>query len=68
MHYTKFKVFRIRFTFDFKTQNFLKIASAWVRFALDSSEEQNFPESNLITADHVGKKKFSTEQIATAWF
>jgi hypothetical protein len=37
--------------------------------ALDSSkEEQDFPESNLITADHAGKILFYVEEIAPAWF
>jgi hypothetical protein len=33
-----------------------------------SSEEQDFPENNLITAEHVGGNRFSSEQIASAWF
>jgi hypothetical protein len=31
-------------------------------------QEQDFPESNLITADHEGKKRFYVELIAPAWF
>jgi hypothetical protein len=30
-------------------------------------QEQDFPESNLITADRMGKR-FSVELIAAAWF
>jgi hypothetical protein len=29
---------------------------------------QDFPESNLLTADQVGKKRFSVELISQAWF
>jgi hypothetical protein len=55
----KFKVFRIRFIFDFKIvfiKNFLKIAPIRVRFSPGFLQEQDFPGSNLIRADHVGKK------------
>jgi hypothetical protein len=59
------KVFRIRFIFDFKIvliYNFLKMAP--VRML----QEKDFLESNLITTDHVGKKWFSVELMAPAWF
>jgi hypothetical protein len=56
---TKFKVFRIRFIFYFKIvfiKNFLKMAPIRVRFSQGFLQEQDFLESNLIRADHVGKK------------
>jgi hypothetical protein len=47
------------------TMNFLKGATIRVRFSPGLlSSDQDFPESNLITADHVGKTWFSTELIA----
>jgi hypothetical protein len=57
--YTKFKVFRIRFIFDFKIffiKKFLKMVPIRVRFSPGFLLEQDFPGSNLIRADHVGKK------------
>jgi hypothetical protein len=42
--------------------------SSGYALALDFSEEQDFPESNLITADHVGKNQFFAAQIVPAWF
>jgi hypothetical protein len=56
---TKLKVFRIRFLFYFKIVfkwNILKMAFVWVNFSPGVLQEQDFPESNLITADLVGKK------------
>jgi hypothetical protein len=37
-------------------------------FTLALLQKQDFLESNLITADHVGKNRFSVEIIAPAWF
>jgi hypothetical protein len=55
---TKFKVFRIRFIFDFKIfiKNFLKMAPIRVRFSPGFLQEQDFPGSNLIRADTQGEK------------
>jgi hypothetical protein len=66
----KFKVFRIRFIFDFKIvfiKNFLKMAPIHVRFSPGFLQEQDFPGSNLIRAATWGKNRFFAEQIAPAW-
>jgi hypothetical protein len=58
------------FIFDFMIvfiKNFLKMAPIRVRFSPGFLQEQDFSGSNLIRADHVGKKPFFTEQIAPAW-
>jgi hypothetical protein len=31
-------------------------------------QEQDFPESNAVTADHMGKKQISVELIPPAYF
>jgi hypothetical protein len=35
-----------------------------VRFSPGFLQEQDFPESNLITADNVGKNRFFTDRVA----
>jgi hypothetical protein len=63
----KFKVFRIRFIFYFKIvfiKNFLKMAPIRVCFSPGFLQEQDFLGSNLIRADHVGKKtSFSRSKL-----
>jgi hypothetical protein len=39
-----------------------------MRFSSGLLQEQDFPESNHITADHVWENLFSAELIAPAWF
>jgi hypothetical protein len=49
-------------------KDFLKMAPIRVRFSPGFLQEQDFPGSNLIRADHVVKKNmFFMEQIAPAW-
>jgi hypothetical protein len=60
----EFKVFWIRFIFYYKIvfiKNFLKMAPIRVRFSLGFLQEQDFPGSNLIRADHMVKKPFFCE-------
>jgi hypothetical protein len=38
-----------------------------VRLSPGFLQEQDFPGSNLIRADHMGENQFFAEQIAPAW-
>jgi hypothetical protein len=60
------EVSEIRFIFDFKIffiRNFLKMAPIRVRFSPGFLHEQDFPGSNLIRADHMGKNGFSQSNL-----
>jgi hypothetical protein len=61
--YRWFKVFRIRFVFDFKIVSYRNWRPPGCALALDFSEEQDFPERNLIIADHGEKKGFARSKL-----
>jgi hypothetical protein len=44
--------------------NFLKLVLSRVRFSPGFLQEQDFPESNLITADNKGKNRFFADRVA----
>jgi hypothetical protein len=57
----KFKLFRINFIFKSNvvfTLNFQKMAPSRLQYNPGFLQEQDFPGSNLIIADHVGNKPF----------
>jgi hypothetical protein len=65
-----FKVFLIRFIFDFKIvfiKNFLKMVPLRVRFSPGFLQEQDFPRAISSELTTWGKNRFFVEKIARAW-
>jgi hypothetical protein len=63
----KFKLFWVKFIFNLNvvfTLNFLKMLLSRVRFSPGFLQEQDFPESNLITADNMGKNRVFADRVA----